>query len=44
VIRRCRELNLDLKGSQRDTKRRALGLMQRILLDLLRRDRERYAL
>jgi hypothetical protein len=44
VIRRCRELNLDLKGSQRDTKRAALGLMQRILLDLLRRDRERYAL
>lgn len=44
VIRRCRELGLQVRGSQREAKRAAAGLLERILMDLLRRDRERYAL
>jgi Putative zinc-binding metallo-peptidase len=44
VIHRCRELDLVVAGSQRDAKREALRLHERILLDLLRSHRERYAL
>jgi hypothetical protein len=44
VIMRCRELNLVLDTSQRQAKRAVLGVVERILMDILRRDRERYAL
>jgi hypothetical protein len=44
VIQRCRELNLVLDTSQRQAKRAILGVLERILMDILRRDRERYAL
>jgi len=44
VIQRCRELDLVLNTSQRVAKRAVLGVVERILMDLLRRDRERYVL
>jgi len=44
VIQRCRELDLVLESSQRDAKRAVLGVLERIMMDMLRRDRERYAL
>ena len=44
VIQRCRELNLVLDTSQREAKRALLRVVERILMDMLRRDRERYAL
>ncbi len=44
VIRRCRVLQLVVVTPQRDAKRAALGLIERIMLDVLRRDREKYAL
>ncbi len=44
VIRRCRDLGLVVDGPQRETKRAALSLIERIMLDVLRRDREKYAL
>jgi len=44
VIQRCRELDLVLDTSQREAKRAVLGVLERILMDILRRDRERYAL
>jgi hypothetical protein len=44
VIHRCRELDLVLDTSQRQAKRAVLGVLERILMDILRRDRERYAL
>ncbi|HEX2493032.1 MAG TPA: putative zinc-binding metallopeptidase [Steroidobacter sp.] len=44
VIQRCRKLNLVVNSSQREAKRAVLGVIERILLDILRRDRERYAL
>ncbi len=44
VIQRCRELDLILDTSQREAKRAVLGVVERILMDMLRRDRERYAL
>ena len=44
VIRRCRLLQLVVTTPQRDAKRAALGLIERIMLDVLRRDREKYAL
>jgi hypothetical protein len=44
VIQRCRELDLVLDTSQREAKRAVLGVLERILDDVLRRDRERYAL
>lgn len=44
VIQRCRELDLVLETSQRDAKRAVLGVLERIMMDILRRDRERYAL
>jgi hypothetical protein len=44
VIRRCRVLQLVVITPQRDAKRAALGLIERIMLDVLRRDREKYAL
>ncbi|HEY4369762.1 MAG TPA: putative zinc-binding metallopeptidase [Steroidobacteraceae bacterium] len=44
VIQRCRDLDLVLDTSQREAKRAVLGVVERILMDILRRDRERYAL
>jgi len=44
VIRRCRELGLVVTGPQRETKRLALSLIERIMLEVLRHDREKYAL
>jgi hypothetical protein len=44
VIRRCSELDLVLDTSKREAKRAVLGVLERILIDILRRDRERYAL
>ena len=44
VIQRCRELDLVLDTSKREAKRAAAGVLERILIDMLRRDRERYAL
>jgi hypothetical protein len=44
VIQRCRDLDLVLETSQREAKRAVLGVLERIMMDILRRDRERYAL
>jgi hypothetical protein len=44
VIQRCRDLDLVVVGSKRDATRRALGVMERIMIDVLRRDREKYTL
>lgn len=44
VIQRCRELELTLDTSRRQAKRAVLGVLERILIDILRRDRERYTL
>jgi hypothetical protein len=44
VIQRCRDLDLVVVGSKREATRRALGLMERIMIDVLRRDREKYTL
>jgi hypothetical protein len=44
AIQRARVLNLRLNRSQRDTKREALGMLERMMLDMLLRDRENYAL
>jgi hypothetical protein len=41
---RARRMNLRLKRSQRDTKRELIVMLERILLDMLLRDRENYAL
>lgn len=44
VIQRCRELDLVLDTSQREAKRAVAGVLERILNDILRRDRESYSL
>jgi hypothetical protein len=44
AIQRSRQLNLRLKSSQREAKREALGMLERMMLDMLLRDRENYAL
>jgi hypothetical protein len=44
VIQRCRELDLVLDTSKHEAKRALLGVLERILIDILRRDRERYTL
>jgi hypothetical protein len=44
AIQRTRQLDLRLKSSQRDAKREALGMLERIMLEMLLRDRENYAL
>ncbi|MEO8443535.1 MAG: putative zinc-binding metallopeptidase [Gammaproteobacteria bacterium] len=44
VIRRCRDLELCVNQPLRLTKREALGLLEHILFDFVRRGRERYAL
>jgi hypothetical protein len=44
ATQRARLLDLKLKGSQRRTKRDVLAMLERIMLDMLQRDRENYAL
>jgi len=44
VRQRTRELDLVLRGSRRDAKRSVLRLHERIVLDILRRNRENYTL
>jgi hypothetical protein len=44
AVQRARMLDLRLKGSQRRAKRAVLELHERIMLDMLSRDRENYAL
>ena len=44
AILRARVLDLRLKSSQREAKRAALGMLERIMLDMLLRDRENFAL
>lgn len=44
VIRRCRDLDLVVDTSKREAKRAVLGVLERIMIDILRRDRERYTL
>jgi hypothetical protein len=44
ATQRARALDLKLKGSQRRTKRDVLAMLERIMLDMLLRDRENYAL
>jgi hypothetical protein len=44
AIQRARHLNLRLKSSQREAKREVLGMLERMMMDMLLRDRENYAL
>ena len=44
VIQRCRELDLVVDTSKREAKRAVLGVLERIMIDILRRDQERYTL
>jgi len=44
ATQRSRELDLVLKTSRRESKRAVLGMLERILIEILRRDRERYTL
>jgi hypothetical protein len=44
AIHRARFMQLRLKRSQRDTKREVVMMLERIMLDMLLRDRENYAL
>jgi hypothetical protein len=44
ATQRARLLDLKLKGSQRRAKREVLAMLERIMLDMLLRDRENYAL
>jgi len=44
LVRRSRQLDLVLRGPRRDNKRRVVRLHERVVLDVLRRNRENYAL
>lgn len=44
VIQRCRDLDLVVDTSKRQAKRAVLGVLERIMIDILRRDQERYTL
>jgi hypothetical protein len=44
AIHRAQRLDLRLKGSQRATKREVVSMLERIMLEMLLRDRESYAL
>ena len=44
LVRRSRQLDLVLRGPRRDNKRRVVRLHERLVLDVLRRNRENYAL
>jgi hypothetical protein len=44
ATQRARHMNLRLRHSQRNTKRELVVMLERIMLDMLLRDRETYAL
>jgi len=44
IARRAQELDLVLRGSRRDSKRHVVRLHERVVLDVLRRNREKYTL
>jgi hypothetical protein len=44
TIQRCSELDLALKTPKHEAKRDVLGMLERIMMQILRRDRERYTL
>jgi hypothetical protein len=44
IARRAGELDLVLRGSRRDSKRHVVRLHERVVLDVLRRNREKYTL
>ncbi|MEQ8955395.1 MAG: hypothetical protein RL120_14785, partial [Gammaproteobacteria bacterium] len=44
VRRRCRDLDLVLRGPKRDAKRQVIRLHERIVLHILKRNRENFAL
>lgn len=44
VIQRCRDLDLVVDTSKRQAKRELLGMLERTMIDILRRDQERYML
>jgi hypothetical protein len=44
IARRAGELDLVLRGSRRDSKRNVVRLHERVVLDVLRRNREKYTL
>ncbi len=44
VTQRCRDLDLVVDTSKRDAKRALLGVLERIMIDILRRDQELYTL
>jgi len=44
AVQRCRDLDLVVTRPLHEAKRDALGLLERIMIDILRRDREKFAL
>jgi len=44
TVQRARQLDLVLRGSRRECKRQVVRLQERVVLDVLRRNRENYAL
>jgi hypothetical protein len=44
ATQRARQLDLCVRGSQRDAKRQVVSMLERIMLDMLMRDRESFAL
>jgi hypothetical protein len=44
TVQRARQLDLVLRGSRRECKRQVVRLHERVVLDVLRRNRENYAL
>lgn len=44
VIQRCRDMDLVVDTPKREAKRAVMGVLERIMIDILRRDQERYSL
>jgi len=44
IERRAQQLDLVLRGSRRDSKRQVVRLHEQVVLDVLRRNREKYTL
>jgi hypothetical protein len=44
AMQRARQLDLCVRGSQREAKRRVVSMLERVLLEMLLRDRESFAL
>jgi hypothetical protein len=44
ATQRARQLDLSVRGSQRDAKRQVVSMLERIMLEMLLRDRESFAL